>query len=147
MITVSQMLDLPRDERSRYLRAMPLTRTFVFDCLEPWHIRHVRRVITRHGGVYREVYAAPGVFFVATFRAHRGLLACARDVAAWLNDQAKTEYAAADALGLDLPDSCLSVTATDVAKSHGDVPALAFERIGLGGASVRPAHPIMGGAL
>ena len=80
---LSQMLDLPVEERRLYLHALPLTRVYVADCLETSAIKHIRRLITRHGGVYRECYRYPGVFWVMTFRKHGQMLACIRAIAAW----------------------------------------------------------------
>lgn len=122
--TIREMLDLPKAERSAYLAKIPLTRTYVFGCLEGWDIRHIRRVVTRHGGTYRMEYHYPGLAVIATFRTHRGLLACGRDLAEWMNKAIRES---------EPPDSPwladMLYSPEDIGQPCDGPPALRFETI------------------
>lgn len=148
--TVREMLDLPREERSRYLAVLPLTRTFVFGAMEESSIKFFRRMIVRHGGTYRECYRTPGLYWVATFRTPRGLRECTLAIVRSLNAELRKS---AELHGHLLPEEVdeMMVTSRDVAQNHGDVPALSFERdVWIGDRPRRREsgfHPITGRAL
>ena len=129
---LSEILDLPREERSRYLAAMPLTREYVFGCLDQCHVQFVKRTITRNGGVYRAEYATPGVAFVATFRSFRGMRKCTLDLIHWQN-----VGEAVSALLLD-----------ETFARFSPVPALEFEVVNAihpgPVRTSRPRHPVRG---
>lgn len=88
-LSISAMMDLPKQERSKYLAMLPLTRTFVYGCLEYWCIRSIRKMIVRHGGTFREEYWFPGLSVTATFRDHKSMVAASRALAEWENDGIK----------------------------------------------------------
>lgn len=83
--TVSQMLDLPKQERSRYLAALPFTRTKAFWAMEGCHHKFIRRLMRKHGGIWRENYCMFGLSMVATFRNIAGMNGFAKDVCDWYN--------------------------------------------------------------
>lgn len=64
---------------------MKLTKTYVFSCLETPGIKHIRRVITRNGGVYHECYRYPGVYWIATYRTVEGMTKATETLAEWEN--------------------------------------------------------------
>lgn len=147
MLNVSQMLDLPKEQRSIFLRALPLTREYVFGCLEHWDIRHIRRVITRNGGVYREIYCTPGLAVSATFRTYAGMMQATRDLVHWLNARLRKSWS--EGL-LSCSEGHLTELLYDEEFAHrGAVPALTFEIVNaidysLPLTSHRPAHPVRG---
>lgn len=141
-MNIATMLDLPKAERSRYLAAMPLTRCYVFGALDQCFIKHVRRVITRHGGTWSELYAMPGLAVTATFRSHAGMMAATRELVHWLNRYERAAHRAMDMCY----EPCLY---TEDFGTIATVPALRFEitnaidrhrpvRI------TKPTHPIRG---
>lgn len=58
---------------------------FTFGCMELSGIKKVRRLITRHGGIYTEYYAPPGISWSANFRFNLGLIHCCTAMAEWEN--------------------------------------------------------------
>jgi len=141
-MNLSSMLDLPKGERSRYLAAIPLTRTFDFGCLEPNAIHFIRRTIVHNGGTWREAYFCQGLSVTATFRTHRGLINATRALAHWLNEgiRATTSQEAIEEFGLLYGD--------ELARP-GFVPALEFEVVNAINCHnevtrKKPHHPIKG---
>lgn len=136
------MLDLPKAERSIYLAALPLTRCYVFGCLDECNIKFIRRVITRNGGVWRELYAPPGLAVTATYRTWNGMMAGTRALVHWQNESIRHVDAG-------LPENQWShLLLNDDFGLIPDIPALKFEIsncIHVGPAKVRaPSHPIRG---
>lgn len=124
-MNLSEMLDLPPDERRPYLHALPLTRTFVFGCMEGHDIRHIRRVLTRSGAVFREVYRFPGVYWVATFRDHEGRRRATEELVSWMNEALRESARLHGHLSEDEIADLLYTT--DFAQT-GDVPVFRFEK-------------------
>jgi len=146
-MNVSELLDLPKAERSRYLRMFPTTRTFVFHCMEPHEIQFVRRMITRYGGIYREVYCRPGVYWVATFRTHRARIECTAALVAWLNKALMATHEMHRCL-TDAEIEEMRYTSESIAHT-GDVPAIKYEivnaiQIHEPVTTKTPNHPIKG---
>lgn len=141
-MTLSEMLDLPREERSKLLRAIPLTREYVFGCLDGCFIQHIHRVITRCGGVWRDEYCHPGLAVVATFRTSAGMRACTLDLIHWQNCQTRENYT----VGLPGEDEIIESLMLDETFARTSVvPALCFEEVSFLGPEVRrsrPLHPI-----
>lgn len=136
-MNITTMLNLPKAERSRYLGAMPLTRCYVFGAVETSFIKHVRRVITRHGGVWSELYAQPGLAVTATYRTHKAMMASTRELVHWLNEWERK---------LNSHWPCLY---TDDFGAIATVPALRFEIINAIDyrqpvVTKQPQHPIRG---
>lgn len=147
-MNIGEMLDLPRTERSRYLAKMPLTRTFVMGCLDESSVRFFRRTIVRHGGTYREVYRAPGVFWVATFRSPRGMRECTQALVRHLNQDLRRSQ---EVHG-HIPDEDFAelLYNENFAQNFGDVPALEFEvdvRLPHKTEQRRDFHPVTGRVL
>lgn len=119
-ITMGQMLDLPKEERSKYLAMMPLTRTYVYNCIEGNLIMHIRKVIMRHGGIFREEYHYPGLSMTATFRDKKSMIACSCALAEWENEGIK--------MGLPRPQDYEGLLADPLTygTEHKDPPALCF---------------------
>lgn len=96
---VSEMMDLPREERSRYLAALPLTRSKSFWAMDGCQHKFVRRLLVRHGAIFREHYCMWGLSVTATFRTQRGMNGFAKDFCKWHNDQVRATNA--EEAGLD----------------------------------------------
>lgn len=124
--TIGEMLDLPKNERSRYLAKLMVTRTYVFDVMERAPIHFIRKTIVRCGGVYRECYRNPGVYWVATFRDQRSMQRCTRVLTRWLNRQLRES---AELHGHLLPSEVEEMMyGPTFGEGFHDVPALEFTR-------------------
>lgn len=147
-MNISQMLNLPREQRSKLLAALPLTRCYVFGCLELSSIHFTRRTIVRNGGTWRELYAPPGLAVTATFRSYSGMMQATRALAHWLNESIRKAHT--DIYGFRAghePEVEWSLLYNDDFGNGGpSVPALSFEIVN----AIQPistrhrAHPIRG---
>lgn len=142
-LSIGEMLDLPSAERSTYLHRLTLTTDYVFGCLENPAQHYVRRVITAHGGIFRALYAPPGVAYIATFRTRAGMDLCSQWLCGWLNEDLLDNMP--ELLESD-PDGMLYDVA-DFAHSVRDAPVMVFEEyncIGMGpGIRTRLRHPLI----
>lgn len=147
-MTLTEMLDLPRAERSRHLAAIPLTVGYTFWAMEDASIRFVRRTIVRHGGTYRECYRMPGVFWVATFRDQKGMRRCTTALVKWLNDGLRKSQHLHEHLTPEEFEEMLYSSASFPTREV--VPSLAFEKdvwITAERRVVSGFHPITGRSL
>ena len=147
-MNISQILDLPREERSRWLRAIPLTREYVFGCLEEDAIRFIRRTIVRCGGTWREEYCPPGLAVVATFRTPAGMRAATLALIHWQNESLRTRYDQGEMAAAWWGEPIENLMIDETFAHFSAVPALSFEivnMITIGEIKTRrPNHPIRG---
>lgn len=125
MMTVREMLDLPPEERSRYLAAIPLTISYTMDCLDGQYVLDFRHILLDHGGVYREVYGPYGMYWVVTFKTQADMRACTRALVDWLNEELETSHALHHHITREDLDEMRYHTATFARPEK--VPALEYE--------------------
>ena len=135
-MNLSQMLDLPKEIRSKYLAAIPTTRSYDLHCAEQNQIHFIRRVITRNGGVWRETYHHFGLTITATFRSTSGMRQATLQIIHHFNQDTRKNN---DAAFSDYMLQDLMLDETFARTSS--VPALSFEVVSSLGA-FRPRHPI-----
>lgn len=77
--------DLPKMRAKNRKRDVHYGAEFVFGCLEKSSIHHIRRIILRNGGVFREVYAYMGVYWTVAFLTPQDRDHCCQEIAAMEN--------------------------------------------------------------